>query len=362
MSSARRSPLHEWHSANGAQFIDLYGWQVPNQYAKPEIEYAALRNGAAFSDLWHHSRFRIEGDDSIAYLNELLTVNVASIPMESCASAYMCNERGGIIDLFSVYRDRSYVLLMGNCSARMKAFNWLQQQAARLEKYRVEVADVSSGQGQIAVRGPGALLLVERLCFGQDIGKGTGEVTLATIGTARCLVIGSSYGPVKGFDLIAGSLYVVPIWEKLLEAARATGARAIGHAAHEILRVESGCPSIGMDTDDSTTPIEINDAAKVDFHKNAFVGRRALMHSTSGEMSRLLVPLKFEGPAKVSPEAEILYESIPVGRVTSVTNSPVTRGLVALGYMNSYKAIPGVRVSARGDDGQLYPCEVAREQ
>ncbi|MCC7392152.1 aminomethyltransferase family protein [Candidatus Sumerlaeota bacterium] len=362
MSSARRSPLHEWHASNGAQFIDLHGWQVPNQYAKPEIEYAALRNGAAFSDLWHQSRFRIEGDDSIAFLNELLTIKMESIPVDGCATAYMCNERGGIIDFFSIYRDRNYILLLGNCAARAKAFDWLRTQAAQMNKYRVEIADVSSAQGQIAVRGPSSLVLVERLCFGQDISKEAGDVTLATIGTARCLVIAGNHGPVKGFDLIAGSLYIVPIWEKLLEASRATGARAIGHAAHDILRIESGSPSIGTDTDDSTTPIEINDSDRVDFNKRLFMGRRALMHSTSGEMSRCFVSLKFEGIAKIAPEAEVLYESIPVGRVTSVTNSPVSRGTIALGYMNSYKANDGANVAVRGTDDQLYPCVVAREK
>jgi glycine cleavage system aminomethyltransferase T len=126
------------------------------------------------------------------------------------------------------------------------------------------------------------------------VNKERGEVTLATIGTARCLVIATTFGPVKGFDVITGSLYVTAIWEKLQEAARATGARHIGHAAHDILRIESGIPAVGFDVDEDTTPIEINQITQVDFTKRVFIGRRALMHSTAGETSRSLVSLKFD--------------------------------------------------------------------
>ena len=359
--SERQSPLFDWHTANGAQFVELSGWQVPNFYSKPDIEYAALRNGAGFTDLWHHSRYRIEGDDTLGFLNELLTINVSSIAPETCGFGYMCNDRGGIIDSFMIYRDPNYCLLLGTPAGRGAAFNWLQAQAQRLPKYHVRVADVSSAQGQISVRGPGSAVLIERLCFGQKVNKERGEVTLATIGTARCLVIATTFGPVKGFDVITGSLYVTAIWEKLQEAARATGARHIGHAAHDILRIESGIPAVGFDVDEDTTPIEINQITQVDFTKRVFIGRRALMHSTAGETSRSLVSLKFDGMARIQAGAEILFETIPVGRITSAAQSPFYRSAIALGYINSYKAVTGTRLSVRSEDGQLNACEVMRE-
>ncbi len=49
--------------------------------------------------------------------------------------------------------------------------------------------DVSQAQGQVGLRGPGALALLERVTFGTKFDFTESHAALATIGTARCLAI-----------------------------------------------------------------------------------------------------------------------------------------------------------------------------
>ncbi len=46
-----RTPLHFWHAAHGARFIDRDGWQAVAGYTSLEREVEAARNGLAVADI-----------------------------------------------------------------------------------------------------------------------------------------------------------------------------------------------------------------------------------------------------------------------------------------------------------------------
>lgn len=46
-----RTPLHHWHAAHGAHFIDVDGWQVVAAYSSAEPEAAAARAGLGLADI-----------------------------------------------------------------------------------------------------------------------------------------------------------------------------------------------------------------------------------------------------------------------------------------------------------------------
>lgn len=359
--AGQRTPLHSWHAAHGARFIDYFGWDVAESYGNPEAEYSSLRNAAGFIDVCHTSRLRIEAADAVGFLNDLLTVSVGAIPLEMNGFGFMCNDRGGIIDAFTIYRDEKYSLLLGATAARQESLDWIRGHAARHAKFGATVADVSLAQGQISVRGPSASQLIERLSYGQRLRLEPGMGAIATIGTARCLVLNHCRGPLPRYEIIAGSMYIPSLWEKIAEMAEGFAARPVGMVARDMLRIETGVASIGTDIDSDTTPLELNQAESVDFTKRHFIGRRALMHSTVSEFSRTLVTIRIDNKSAIDPGSEILFDDTPVGRVTSVTISPTQRCRVALGFINTMKAVAGVRVALRGSDGQLHVGEIQRK-
>jgi len=357
--TGKKLPLHDWHQANAARFIDAAGWSVPEAYGKPEIEYAALRNGTGIVDLCHEARYRIEGADGPAFLNSLLTINVDKVPVRFASHCYMCNHRGGIIDSLVLYRDENYFLLLGSGAARLDVLDWMQAESQKMERAVIYVTDVSTAQGQVALRGPGAGTLLERIA-GQRLPLDSGHGVVATIGNARTLVIRRPQGTADGFDLIVGSVYLQQLWEKITDAARAAGARPIGHAAREIFRVESGIPRQGLEIDSDITPLELNHGELIDFEKKVFNGRRALLHSTSSEFSRSLVALRTEMSQPLEPGQDVIFDTMPIGRVTSVVSSPMLRCKLALGLVNSMKAIPGTPVKVATREGNLIAAEVLK--
>jgi glycine cleavage system aminomethyltransferase T len=83
-----RTPLHHWHAAHGARFLDRDGWQVVAAYADPEREAETARTGLGLADnsafLKDSSRARlwVMGPHWDAFLRRLtqLDVRAASFP------------------------------------------------------------------------------------------------------------------------------------------------------------------------------------------------------------------------------------------------------------------------------------------
>jgi aminomethyltransferase len=355
----KKLPLNDWHVANGARMIDEGGWQIPESYGKVELEYAALRNGCGFADLTHEARYRVEGQDSAAFLQKVSTTNIERLSVRHGVLAYLCNDKGTALDLLMIYRDENYFLLIGSGQSRLAVIDWLQAQRAEFEG-QVTVDDISSAQGHIGLRGPGAATMLERVAFGQRLVLDPGTAMVLTIGSARTLVIRRPQGMAEGYDIVTGAIYLQPLWDKFAEAARATGARPIGLAAREIYRVESGIPRNGLEMGTSTTPIELNQPTGVDFAKGYFVGRRAMLHASASETTKLLVGLRLDMNAAIEPGAELLYDTLPIGVVTSTVVSPALRCRLALGFVNSVKSAPGTTIKVRSRGDNVIPCEVVK--
>ncbi|CAN5480742.1 glycine cleavage system aminomethyltransferase GcvT [soil metagenome] len=355
----KKTPLNDWHAANGARFVEAHGWVIPDAYGKVEQEYAALRNGAGFVDFSHEARFRVEGGGAVPFLNELFTLDISKIPVNSSAFGYTCNNRGGIIDAFTIYRDDAYYMLLGSGGPRAETLEWMEAAARKTTGPAVYITDITQTHGQLSLRGPGAMAMLERVAFGQKFNMEPGAAAFATIDTAKALVIRRTSGGTDSYDVIVGSVFLQPIWDKFVEASRATGARAVGQAAREIVRIESGVPTHGAEINAETTPIDINEQAAIDFTKKSFNGRRALMHSASSEFSRSLVSLKLDPTAVIEVGSEILFESLPIGIITSTVLSPATRSRIAMGFINTMKSAPGTAVKVKGKNG-LVAAEVVK--
>jgi aminomethyltransferase len=356
----KKLPLNDWHAQAGARFMEENGWLVPESYGKADMEYAALRNGTGLADLCHEARYRIEGPDALPFLNAITTVDVSKIPEKTAAPAFCCNRRGGILDLVTIYRDEKYFLLFGSGRARHRMTDWLKEKSMAF-KGGVATDDLTTTQAHFAVRGPGAATMLDRISFTQKITLEPGQATVITIGSARTLVVRRPKAAgIDGYDVVTGAIYLQPLWEKFAEASRATGARPIGLTAREIYRVETGIPAHSAEYDENTTPVELGRGDEIDFTKGEFEGRRALLHSTSSDMSRVLVALRLEANAAVERGAEILFESLPVGVVTSTVVSPALRVRLALGFVNVMKAAPGTSVKVCDKAGAGIPAEILK--
>ena len=75
--TARQTPLHDAHVAQGARMVDFAGYRLPVQYTGVLDEHRAVRERLGLFDVSHMGEFLVAGPGSLATIQHL-TANDAS--------------------------------------------------------------------------------------------------------------------------------------------------------------------------------------------------------------------------------------------------------------------------------------------
>src|SRR6202171_3162092 len=128
-SAPQRTPLYDRHVALGGRMVDFGGWELPQQYTSIRDEHLAVRQVAGVFDVSHMGRFEVSGGAAEAFLQRLLTNDIAKVDAGHAIYSLMCREDGGILDDLVVYRQApDRFLIVVNAANRDKDALWMSEQ------------------------------------------------------------------------------------------------------------------------------------------------------------------------------------------------------------------------------------------
>src|SRR5437764_561503 len=157
----RRTPLYERHAGAGAKLVPFAGWEMPVQYEGIRPEHLAVRRAAGVFDVSHMGQIETRGPQALAFLQRLLSNDVRRIPEGGAQYALLCREDGGVLDDLFTYRLAELCFVtVTNAANHDRDVAWFREHAAGFD---VDVIDASSRFAMLAVQGPAARSLVERL-------------------------------------------------------------------------------------------------------------------------------------------------------------------------------------------------------
>src|SRR5699024_6042632 len=139
----KRTPLYPAYAAHGAKTIDFGGWDLPVQFSSGIIqEHQMTRTKATLFDVSHMGEIKVQGPDSLAFLQKMVTNDVSKLVPNKAQYTFMCEETGGTLDDFLIYMlaENEYLLVV-NAANIEKDFNWLQD---HLTDEDVEIHDQSN--------------------------------------------------------------------------------------------------------------------------------------------------------------------------------------------------------------------------
>ncbi len=134
------------------------------------------------------------------------------------------------------------------------------------------------------------------------------------------LKIQHGYGVLtEHFELWTPQPGLTLLWRALSTA----GAKPVGSAALESLRVAEGIPVYGIDIAERDLPQETEQMRALHFSKGCYLGQEIVERIRSrGNVHRHLRQVELEGPL-AEPGAELLQDGAPVGKITSATELTV---------------------------------------
>lgn len=336
MTELKRTPLYPLYTEDGAKTIDFGGWDLPVQFTSIKQEHETVRTKAGLFDVSHMGEIEVKGDDSLAFLQKLMTNDISKLKNGGALYTAMCDENGGTVDDLLVYKkaDDDYLLVV-NAANIEKDFNWLNQHVFG----DVSLKNASRDIAQLALQGPLAEEVLQKLTNYQlseiKFFEFAENVDLKGV---KALVSRTGYTGEDGFEIYCKEFQAQILWKAILEAGLQEGVKPIGLGARDTLRFEARLPLYGQELTADISPLEAGIGFAVKLDKTVdFIGKTALKKQKKEGLSRKLIGIEMiergiprHGYKVFSGEAEI-------GFVTSGTQSPtlnkaVGLALVKIGY------------------------------
>ena len=281
MSELKRTQLYEIHVAAGASMVDFGGWEMPVQYPTGIVaEHLYTRHFCSLFDVSHMGRLLIQGPERLAFLQHVLSSNVAGLDLNMAQYCILPDEDGGAVDDAYLYRfEEERLLLVVNAANTEKDLMHLR---SVVKDYDCTITDITSRWASIAVQGPKSKDLLTTLSGGVQVTEPMkNALNTLTFEGHEVKVAKTGYtGEPLGYEVYCRSEDAAWLWNRLVEL----GARPAGLGARDTLRMEAGFPlyghEMGVDTDGQRMPIFAVPLAKfaVSFapQKGEFIGRKAL--------------------------------------------------------------------------------------
>jgi aminomethyltransferase len=334
--TAAANQLNAWH-----RWKD---YTVADAYTDISLEYTALRNACTVFDLSPMTKHRITGPDAFAFMDRLVTRDVAKIRPGRVGYAVWCDDQGQVIDDGTIFH-----LAPGEfrlCSQE-RQLDWLGASAIGFDvTVREETDDVAA----LALQGPTSCATLMRLGLAGIADLSPFAMRTYPFEGAELLVSRTGFTGDLGYELWIAPEKALVLWDRLFEAGRDVGLKPMGTFALEMSRIEAGFIQAGVDflpadrairPDRTRSPFELDLAWLVDLKKANFTGRRALIAEQAGGSRYRLVRLDIEGN-KVAKDAFIYdVRRRVVGTVTSSMWSPAVKASIALASVRMPRGRPG---------------------
>lgn len=281
MSDLKHTQLYRAHTQAGASMVDFGGWEMPMQYPSGIVaEHLFTRHACSLFDVSHMGRLLVEGPDRLAFLQHVLTSNVASLDVNTAQYCILSASDGSAIDDAYLYRfEEDRYLLVVNAANTEKDLRHLR---AALEGYNCTITNITADFAAIAVQGPKSKELLQTLFGGAALTEPMRNAlnTLTLEGRPVRIAKTGYTGEPLGYEVYIQSADALWLWNRLVEL----GAQPAGLGARDTLRLEAGLPlyghEMGESPDGRPMPIFAVPLAKfaVSFspQKGDYIGRSSL--------------------------------------------------------------------------------------
>ncbi len=323
-----------WFANDGQEREYQYSWKRQNWFENSAAEHRAVRENVGMYDMSSFGKIRVEGPDAEAFMNYIGGGDY-SVPNGKIVYTQFLNRTGGIEADVTVTRlTETAYLVVTPAATRLADQSWMQRHAGN---FNVVITDVTAGEGVLAIMGPNARALLEKVSpndFSNAANPfGTAQEIELGMGLARAHRV--TYVGELGWEIYVSSDMAGHAFETLHAAGQDMGLKLCGMHMMDSCRIEKGFRHFGHDItcEDHVVDAGLGFAVKVDKGCD-FIGREAVIaRKESGPKNRLV-------QFKLTDEEPLLFHNEPivrdgeyVGYLSSGNYGHTLGGAIGLGYV-----------------------------
>jgi len=337
----KKTPFYDKHIELGANMVDFFGFSLPIYYQGINVEHNHVRNSVGIFDVSHMGQLILEGNEVFEFLQKVTTNNIAKIQDGRVQYTCMTNENGMVLDDLLIYKlsTKKYMLVV-NASNTSKIINWLSIK----NTFSVKITDITLERGLLAVQGPKAINLVQKLTnFNLSKMKSYSFEILKIKGLDDILISSTGYTGSGGFEIYGNKNNMRKIWNILFSFSD-FNTLPIGLGARDTLRLEMGYCLYGNELSENISPLEAKLFKIIDFSKN-FIGSDVLRKK---KIKKELIAFELEEKGIPRNGYDILNENDKkIGFVSSGTMSPSLNKAIGMGFLDNGEKYKNIFILVR---------------
>ena len=378
LKPTRLTPSHRWAAEQGAVFVETGPWLRAQWYPRPgektwldsvKREAAAVRAGVGICDVSTLGKIALFGHDVGTFLDRVYCNTFSTLAVGRARYGLMLREDGFVMDDGTTARlgEDEWVMTTTTVNAAkvMQHLEFARQ--VLWPGLDVRLASVTEQWAQVAVAGPNARRLLERLLG--DIPNEAVPYLAARafdLGGVPARLFRLSFSGELAYEIAVPAQYGDALMRELMRAGADLGVTPYGTEALGVLRVEKGHVA-GNELNGQTTARDLGLAkmmsAKKDYVGRTLAGRPALIDPERPQLAGFMAA----DPAKrIRAGAHLLRLGAAErpendqGYLTSAVFSPALGRWIALGLLSRGPERIGERLRAydkmQGGDLELEIC------
>jgi sarcosine oxidase subunit alpha len=307
----------------------------------------------------------------------MYTNMMSTLKPGKCRYGLMCNENGFLIDDGVVARiDEDTFLCHTTTGGAERIHGWMEDWLqCEWWDWKVYTANVTEQYAQIAVVGPNARKVIEKLGGEMDVSKeglAFMEWKDGKIGEFDARAYRISFSGELSYEIAVPASQGRAFWDALMEAGAEFGITPYGTEGLHVMRAEKGFIMIGDETDGTVIPQDLNMQWAISKKKEDFLGKRAQLRPFMASDDRWKLAGFETVDGSVIPDgAYIVGTGVNAngqrnvqGRVTSTYYSPtmdrgiamglIDGGMKRLGDVVEFNKVDGSTVKAKVVDPVFY--------
>ena len=239
---------------------------------------------------------------------------------------------------------------MVNAANIEKDWEWMQKTAAA---FKVKLTNASAATAQVALQGPKALEILQKLTTAPAAGLGyyhflpEGEVA-----GIKCIISRTGYTGEDGFEIYCDADKAVALWTAIMAAGKDEGLLPTGLGCRDTLRFECCMPLYGHELSEKITPLMAGLGMFVKLDKKAFNGHDPLAAQKANGLPQRVMGLELIGRGVARHDFPVKADGKVIGYVTTGSPAPTLGKNMALALIDTaYAKIGGkVAIDIRGKD------------
>jgi aminomethyltransferase len=337
---AEKTPLYETHLKYGGKIVEFGGWLLPVQYGGILAEHRAVREKAGLFDVSHMGEVSVKGPEALAYLQKVVTNDVAKMADTQVQYSPMCYPGGGTVDDLLIYRygPEDYLLVI-NAANIAKDWDWFRDNSAG---FNVKLANLSAETAELALQGPAAQAILAKLTAAPLDRLGYyWFLPTAEVAGRRVMVSRTGYTGEDGFEIYCRPEDAAALWEAVMEAGEPLGLAPAGLGCRDTLRFEACMPLYGHELSPTISPVEAGLTRFVRLDKGDFNGRAVLAAQLQAGPQRKIAGFALTERGVARAEYPVLADGRQIGTVTTGSYAPTLDKNLGMALVEAAYAKPG---------------------